>query len=624
MFQRKNKLNINGIVSGDTKKYLNKSIYKEELINQKYLKKNYTSNENKNALIAFQAVNGLKKTGTFDANTCAKFDEYIFQNPYSNETSFFTKGNQIEIPYPINTEANLLLNKFGFCNKTPTISERAISIIKFQETFKIPKTAVLDANTREYLFELGEIDRIIPNTYKTNNKVLKDYAKKYISKIQEDNGLVVNGYLNNETISAIRPILDQEQIKVIRVQKFIHDDFVSTELSNDYHYPDCHLYFNTSEYDYFMIKNSKVRVNDPFCYRSNRNTGEITKISIMEMLNQYDIQAHYSVTNEISKCTFIYCGLIDEKGIINLQVGEKSILVKKQQVLDFICSNIEIPELTSALNNTGNKPIIVFRPDYSVAKSNDIDTYTDLYGTTFSSINSAKFAASITLKYGANKDVFLASDIKQAIAKIDHAVKSEINPQFRIYSPNKTFFKERIGLQIDDYNIVNNLKARGTFKDRIFSIPQSEKPSNVGTDGFSSVPKIIIGHNNLDFQFFLNNYAKKYDENPLFIVSCYNDGNEYFISQLITKKHLSNVVFFTEIIHPTAVSDVMAEYYRMSLLSSNSGKTFRQLWEQSIENVRLKNGLRYSNQMMDELEKLKKIVLILTYNLNFYEPRNHV
>lgn len=622
-FQRKNHLAETGVISGKTERCLKNELRKNELIDQQFLKKNYTAKEKEDAIIAFQAVNNLPVTGKIGRATAAKFDEYIFTSLFdieSRASTYLDNGRTSAFSLSFGSEGDLLV-KFGWCSKQPTKAEKALSIINFQEAYGLPKTATLDAETTKTLLEFGEIDKVIPSAYKTNGKLFPIYSKQFLKDFQQKNDLLVSGELNTETRLAIRPELDKQEIKTLRTEGFLHNDFVTTEIASNYKYRDFQLYFNTGADDYFIIKNDRIGLDKLLAYKINRLNGSVSKSDVVDVLERYDQQAADIMAKNTNKCTLIHCGLINENGMLSVQVGSKSIVLEKQQINDFIESNVEIPELTTAIAAGGDRPIVVFRPDYATAKSGGTNTYADLYGTGYSSINTAKFTAAVNLRYGRQKAVFLASDVKNAIRKLAPAIASDINPQFRIYTPNKVFFSDKFGWHMDDYHMVNNLRGRGIYKDRITALPKAEIAIKPEEWIMANGPKMFIGHNNDDFQSFITFYAKNQDKSPLFIVSCYDQGNEYFISQLIQQQKVANVIYFSEIISPTAASDVIAEYYKLSRLPANVRRPFKSLWSQSIEAVRTKNALRYSDHMKAELNKLYKVIFMLTRNESHFRQQ---
>jgi hypothetical protein len=620
VFQKRKHFSETGVISGQTEISLKKELYTEELIRQTYLKKNYTTSGKRDAIVAFQAVNQLDVTGVMDVKTSLLLDRYIFKDPryglYSTayDPTEFNGGTFSSLSFAdFNTKTRI--NALGLGKKDPTNAELALQLIKLQKNYKLPATGHIDENTGKLLNEFEEIDGIIPSTYKKSGKKFGEYQNKYLTDIQVENKLKVTGKLDDETRLALRPTLDKNKIKVLETHPAIHQDFVSLGLVNSTSFKDIEFYFNDEESDYFIVNNNNSQISKSIGYQFNRQTGAINHIEINDVLSGFDKKVIQNARELALSCTIVHLGIFGEDGKMSLQIGASSIEITTQQLNEFVQTKVPIPGLAEAMKAAEGKPIFVFRPEYKIAGGNTTEKYTDLYGSGYSTFNTVKFTAGLGEQFKKN-DIFLVSDIKNALKKTTVAVNDDINPQFRIYTPNKAYFDPKNGWRLDDYHIVNNLRARNIYKGRIVNVPAVAIPKDANQWTAGTGPKMFIGHKNDDFKKFLASYVKNPDQSPLFLVSCYARGDESFVSKLIYQTKVSNVIYFSEVIHPTAITDVIAEFDRINGSANSAGKSFKELWYQAIDTARKNNEMRYTDTMKAELDKLYKVIFMLTLYKN--------
>ncbi len=618
-YQLKNHLHPDGVIQGKTESDLIRDIYTSQLIKQQYLKKNYTAEERINAVMAFQGTNNLPATGVFDGQTAKKMNQYCFDSGYYDMYS-----NNIELDWNNGSKKVTLgpviffndgFRELGWGKKEYTNAELALILLKFQEETKLPKTATFDKNTARLLYKYEEIDKLVPKEYKSGNKKFRDFKKEYFIDIQRENQLTETGELDPATESILLDKIYKSHLSDLRNKMpEIHDDFVSVPLSNDYGHQEVKFYFNDPDYDYFILDNERItEVRKLFGYKINRLTDEISAMSIEDIMKSYDLRTREIAIANSDAQTIISVGLIDQNNNLNIQVGATQLSSNRPELERFINESIPIPGLYEAIEGSKGKPIIIIRPDFSATTRVEENTYSCVMGSTFSAVNCTKFTAALNKSCGEIAPVFLASDLKGALAKLQAVKKDNLDPLFQIYVPNKAFFKESYGWKMDDYHIAANLRARGVQENQFHKLPVDE---NVLIQDWHTHkgPKMFIGHKNESFKDFLFYRVETNDPAPAFVVSCYLPGDEYFVSQWIHKNHMSNVIYFSEKIHPTAVTDVLIEYSRLSALPVNKHKSFNEIWRSAIEHTRKKFDHRYSNQMKLELDKLYNIIFQLTFD----------
>ena len=618
-YQKRKGLKSDGVIGGATERALKRELYVSELQQQTYLGAQFDASAKSEAITAFQVVNNLKLTGKLDRATTAQMDKYIFRSSIDN----------IESPIYLSSGTNELfksslgiykdqLPELGFAEEAKTKAQYVLNILKFQETFKLTKTGELDGPTMDLLKEMKAVDEIIPGSYKTGGQKFKDYSKLYLSRIGPPGAPPASGFLNEETRLALRPELDRLVIKKAQKLPETRNDFVSISLNNDRNFQDVKFYYNDDHYEYFIINKDDIQVKKLMGYKSDRVSHVITPLDKEDILRQFDRHVSEVVSSLAPQANLFHIGLADESDLISVQIASVSLKINKQDLQDFITSGKSIPELDQAILALDKKPLLVFRPDFGVAKQINGDIYNGIMGSSLSAYNAAKFAAALNKVYGSQEEVYLVSDIRNAMKKIAAARLGNKDPQFDLYIPNKDYYKWP-SWRFDDYRIPNNLKARDAYQQHLHKLPASTdfmKPNNWGT---TSSPKMFVGHKNDDFRQFVS-MAQNPDHSPVFLVSCYQPGDEYFVSELIHDQGASNVIYFSEVVHPTVITDVLVEYNRLSHAAGNKNTSFRKLWNRSIDNVKEQMADRYSEMMKAELDKLHGIVYMLTlieekYNL---------
>ncbi len=614
-FQQKNHLKIDGIIAGQTQKALNQELYLDELKHQTYLKNTYTAQDKKDAIIAFQAINDLPITGIFDKKTCQLLDKSCFPEiyTYTDATSFFRRGDEQSISSFYGYDKALI--SLGWGTEKQTQAQRALIIIKYQRTHSIPVTAEFDDITVKKIILDYQIDNAIPINFKTKGSKFRSYEGDFLKSLQEQNNLKPSGILTSETADILRPILDKSIISTILKIPTLHDDFVSLLINNSLRFDDIKFYFNDNDFDYFLLDNKYLESDKGLLgYASNRLTGEIVPSDVHNLLNQYEIHLNEIISENASKTNIINIGVYDPNaGTIPIQVGATKISITREELNNLISSQVLPDAINTAIKNSGNKPVLVFRPDFSLIGSISENSYEyeSILGSKLSAVNPVKFAAALNKSIGETNEVYLVSDFKKALSKITIADKENFNPLFNIYVPNKDFFSPELGWKLDDYNIVSNLKARGINQNTIKKVPPDTKTTlNWKAE---KGPKMFIGDKTETFQTFLMYRVETTDDAPVFLVSCFLPGDDSFISQWLYKNNMSNIIYFSEKIHPTVTSDVILQYNTLSQLPENKTKSFNELWKESIEITRQKNNIRYSPQMKLELNKLYNVIYQLTY-----------
>jgi hypothetical protein len=616
-YQATKGLKVNGIISSKTRLLIDNDIYILELKKQGYLKSNYSPQDKKRSIIAFQAVNNLPISGKLDARTCGQLEKFCFPSEsryidFNSRMEWLSKGDERPTFKFFQSDYENAMHSLGWGKKDQTNAEFAFSVVKFQEDNGLPITGNVDKETLESIVELKKIDLVIPSTYKKGKK-LRTYKQAFIQDIQYENHLPVTGKLNKETRLVLRPLVDHNFINEIRKIPDLHNDFVNLPLTFNKGCDDVKFYFNDETYDYFILENTKLKDTKGLVgYRADRKSGEIIIQDIDNVLLQYQKTVNSLAASYSNKYTIIHLGLINKDDVLSITVGDIDVPVRYEDLSKFITQEVPIPEFDAAISEQAKKTILILRPDFALAKKAEGHLYYSIFGSDYSAVNTAKFAAVINKIYGPSRPVFLVSDVKTALKKLPLALKKDIDPDFKICLPDKEFFKEDWGWKFDDYRIPANLRARGVPQNQFYKIPEEIK--TVGTN-WQAVkgPKMFIGHKNDNFQTFLMYRVEEMDANPVFLVSCYLTTDEYFISEWIARKKMSNVIYFSEKIHPTVATDVIIEYDKLKKLPVNKSKPFYDLWRASIEATKLKFKNRYTDEMKGELGKLYKVISEITF-----------
>lgn len=615
-FQQKNELEPTGLIAGKTESLIKIDIFERRLVEEHYFDSESTAIERRRGIEAFQSNNDLKITGVLDVPTRKILERKCFPSVINFFGDFgLNRGsNPRSFAFGHDFLSAKIMEDLKFLTvKDKLVADETKKIIRFQRMYKLPVTGKYDEITFRYLIELNEIEKIVPVELKRQYPGFVNYSKKYISAIQEHHHLNVTGLLDGETRKIIRPLSDQVWIKSVELAKLLPDDFVNTGFLLNNKSKDLKFYFSDVEHDYFIIDNSKISLpSELLAWRFNKNSGEFTLTDLLTTLKIFEETAINNVKNNKQVANCMFAGFEDEEGFYSIQLNSTIIRMSKDEINRFMDGDMSVTALDQAFENLDSKPVVLIRPLFKLAVEEDGPWLNNIMGTGKSAINMAKFTSAINSRYGAKTPVFLASDINGACKKIKTAVKQNTNPGFHFFIPENTSM-----YKVNDYNVIRNLSGRGlkreyfkaTGSSKWFKYYKSKQTTNSGA-------KIVVGHKDNNYKSLVSWALFNDDQSPLLLASCYQPGDVNYISGLISRYQLSNVIYFSCEIHPTPLSDVLIEYLALSKIKENKEKGFFELWFKAIEITEIKYEGRYSDAMLKELHKLRDNIL---GQLTFYK-----